>query len=64
MRTQLDEWGVMKNIDLLEFQRIGVPQEDPRSQLAATTYLRIVVQAQNAETIRLVHQAMLHNFSK
>lgn len=62
MRTQLDEWGVMKNIDLLEFQRIGVPQEDPRSQLAATTYLRIVVQAQNAETIRLVHQAMLHNF--
>ncbi|KAI1125252.1 DUF1446-domain-containing protein [Nemania abortiva] len=62
MRTQLEEWGVMKDIDLLEFQRVGVPQENPRSQLAATTYLRVFAQAQHAETIRRVYQAFLYNF--
>ncbi|KAJ3564707.1 hypothetical protein NPX13_g7753 [Xylaria arbuscula] len=62
MRTQLEEWGVMKDIDLLEFQRVGVPQENPRSLLEATTYLRIVVQAQRAETVRIVHRAMWYNF--
>lgn len=64
IRTQLEEWGVMKDIDLLEFQRIGVPQENPRSQLAATTYLRIFVQAQRAETVQCVHSALWHVFSK
>ncbi|KAI0517812.1 hypothetical protein F5B22DRAFT_602566, partial [Xylaria bambusicola] len=63
MRTQLEEWGVMKDIDLLDFQRVGVPQENPRSQLEATTYLRIVVQAQRAETVRAVHRAMWYIFS-
>ncbi|KAI0870465.1 DUF1446-domain-containing protein [Hypoxylon argillaceum] len=62
MRTQLEEWGVMKDIDLLEFQRIGVPQENPRSQQAATTYLRIFVQAQRSETVKSVHQALWYNF--
>lgn len=64
LRTQLKEWGLMKDIDLLEFQRVGVPQENPRSQLAATTYLRIFVQAQSAETVRRVHQAFWHIFSQ
>ncbi|KAI0409343.1 hypothetical protein F4802DRAFT_244909 [Xylaria palmicola] len=64
LRTQLEEWGVMKDIDVLEFQRVGVPQDDPRSQLAATTYLRIFVQAPRAETVRRVHQAFWYNFSK
>ncbi|KAI3325729.1 DUF1446-domain-containing protein [Xylariaceae sp. AK1471] len=62
MRTQLEEWSLMKDIDLLEFQRVGIPQENPRSQLAATTYLRLFVQAQHPETIRRVHQAMWYNF--
>ncbi|RYC61326.1 hypothetical protein CHU98_g4903 [Xylaria longipes] len=62
MRTQLEEWGVMKDIDLLEFQRIGVPQENPRSQSAATTYLRIFVQTQRAEIVRQVHRAFWYNF--
>ncbi|KAI8631450.1 DUF1446-domain-containing protein [Xylariaceae sp. FL1651] len=61
LRTQLEEWGLMKEIDLLEFQRVGVPQENPRSQLAATTYLRLFVQAQSAETVRRVHQAWVYN---
>ncbi|KAI1744824.1 DUF1446-domain-containing protein [Xylaria scruposa] len=62
MRTQLEEWGVMKDIDLLEFQRVGVPQENPRSQLEATTYLRIYVQAQRAEIVQQVHRALWYNF--
>ncbi|KAI0414273.1 hypothetical protein F5X98DRAFT_254982 [Xylaria grammica] len=62
MRTQLDEWGVTKDIDLLEFQRIGVPQENPQSQLEATTYLRVFIQAQRPETIRRVNQALWYNF--
>ncbi|KAI1161974.1 DUF1446-domain-containing protein [Nemania serpens] len=62
MRTQLEEWGVMKDIDVLEFQRIGVPQENPQSQLAATTSLRIFVQAQSAETVQCVHKALWYIF--
>ncbi|KAI0205968.1 DUF1446-domain-containing protein [Astrocystis sublimbata] len=62
LRTQLEEWGVMKDIDLLEFQRIGVPQGNPRSQLAATTSLRIFVQAQRPETVRQVHRAYWYVF--
>jgi len=64
LRNQLEEWGVMKNIDLIEFQRVGVPQENPRSQLAATTYLRIFVQAQRPGTVQRVLQALWYNFSK
>ncbi|GAP85154.2 putative DUF1446-domain-containing protein [Rosellinia necatrix] len=62
MRAQLDRWGVTADIDVLEFQRVGVPQPDPRSQLAATTYLRIFVQAARPETVRRVHQALWHTF--
>ncbi|KAI1437340.1 DUF1446-domain-containing protein [Xylaria sp. CBS 124048] len=62
MRRQLEEWDVTKDIDLLEFQRVGVPQEDPRSQLASTTSMRIFVQAQSAEAVRSVLKAFGHNF--
>ncbi|KAI0389263.1 DUF1446-domain-containing protein [Xylariaceae sp. FL0594] len=62
IRTQLEEWGVMKEIDLLEFQQVGVPQENPRSQLAATTYLRIFVQAQLPQTVQRALQAWSYTF--
>ncbi|KAI1429019.1 DUF1446-domain-containing protein [Xylaria sp. FL1777] len=62
MRTQLDEWGATKDIDVLEFQRVGVPQENPRSQLECTTYIRVVAQAKHIETIRLVNKALWYNF--
>ncbi|KAI1820104.1 DUF1446-domain-containing protein [Xylaria intraflava] len=62
IRRQLEEWGVINDIDLLEFQRVGVPQENPRSQLASTTYLRIFVQAQSAKAVRDVHKALWYNF--
>lgn len=62
LRSRLEEWGVMKDIDLLEFQRVGVPEENPRSQLAATTSLRIYVQARKPETVPRVLQAYFYDF--
>ncbi|KAI1858930.1 hypothetical protein JX265_005760 [Neoarthrinium moseri] len=62
VRSKLEEWGIMKKIDLLEFQRVGVPELNPRSQLAATSYLRIFVQAAQADTIRAVLYGITYNF--
>ncbi|KAI1504030.1 DUF1446-domain-containing protein [Biscogniauxia marginata] len=62
LRAQLDEWDITKDIDRLEFQRVGVPQENPRTQLAATTYLRIFVQAAEAETVKRVLRAWYYTF--
>ena len=61
LRSRLEEWGVTKDIDLFEFQRVGVAQQNPKSQLSATAYLRIFVQAPKAETIRKVLEAWLYN---
>ncbi|KAK9781223.1 hypothetical protein SCAR479_05044 [Seiridium cardinale] len=62
LRNKLEEWGLMKHIDLLEFQRIGVPEPNPSSQLAATTYLRIFVQAAKANTVKAVFNGIMYNF--
>lgn len=62
LRSKLEEWGLMKHIDLLELQRVGVPQQNPRSQLAATTCLRIFVQAAKSETIKAVLYGLTYNF--
>ncbi|KAI1331490.1 DUF1446-domain-containing protein [Xylariaceae sp. FL0255] len=62
LRTQLKEWDVMDKIDLLDFQRVGVPEESPRSQLAATTYLRVFVQTQRREILSRVFEAWMYNF--
>ncbi|KAK8135480.1 hypothetical protein PG984_003420 [Apiospora sp. TS-2023a] len=62
VRNQLREWKCEKEIDVLEFQRVGVPQTNPRSQLKATTYLRIFVQAATADAVRQVFAAWAYNF--
>jgi hypothetical protein len=62
LRSKLDEWGLMKKVDLLEFQRVGVPESNPRSQLAATTYLRVFLQAAKPEIIKGVMYGMTYNF--
>lgn len=62
VRSKLNEWGVTERIELLEFQRVGVPEANPRSQLAATSYLRIFVQAARAETIKTALNAITYNF--
>lgn len=62
VRSQLKKWHCEQEIDVLEFQRVGVPQDNPRSQLQATTYLRIFVQAATADAVRKVFAAWAHNF--
>lgn len=62
LRNKLEEWGLTKHIDLLELQRVGVAEPNPRNQLSATTYLRIFVQAAKAETIKAVTYGITYNF--
>ncbi|ORY71465.1 uncharacterized protein BCR38DRAFT_492682 [Pseudomassariella vexata] len=62
LRTQLEEWKLTDKISLLEFQRVGIPQENPRSQLKATTYMRIFVQAPLAKTVSLTLKAFMYTF--
>ena len=62
IRSKLEERGVPKDLQLLEFQRIGMPQENPTNQLASTTALRIFAQAGTAATVRQVFGAMMYYF--
>jgi hypothetical protein len=41
----LNRKGLLAKFDVLEFQRIGVPEQNPRSQLRSTTYLRVFAEA-------------------
>ncbi|KAH6046626.1 hypothetical protein HBI54_086140 [Parastagonospora nodorum] len=44
-RFGLKRLGLLEKFDILEFQRIGVPEANPRSQLRSTTYCRIFAEA-------------------
>jgi hypothetical protein len=57
VRDKLDDWNVLDNLDVLEFQRLGVPAENPLSQHTSTTSLRILVQARKREDVQKVFQA-------
>ncbi|KAK6358325.1 hypothetical protein TWF730_007671 [Orbilia blumenaviensis] len=59
VRSKLDEWGV--KLDVLDFQRVGVPKENPDSQLSSTTYLRIFCQDRNAVNLGKVAAAWAWN---
>ncbi|KAK6501597.1 hypothetical protein TWF481_009432 [Arthrobotrys musiformis] len=59
LRSKLDEWGV--KLDELDFQRVGVPKENPDSQLSSTTYLRIFAQAKEAAAVGKVAAAWMWN---
>lgn len=48
LKFGLKRLGVLDKFDILEFQRIGVPESNPRSQLRSTTYLRIFAEASDA----------------
>jgi hypothetical protein len=45
IRFGLKRLGIHDKFDVLEFQRIGVPELNPRSQLRSTTYLRIFAES-------------------
>lgn len=61
LRSKLEEWGELQNLDVLDFQRVGVPATNPRSQLESTTYLRIFAQAKDPKTIEMVGKAWSFN---
>ncbi|KAF3032664.1 hypothetical protein E8E12_003992 [Didymella heteroderae] len=48
LKFGLKRLGILDRFDVLEFQRIGVPETNPKSQLRSTTYLRIFAEASDA----------------
>lgn len=61
LRAKLEEWGELENLDVLDFQRVGVPATNPRFQLESTTYLRIFAQSKSSKTISMVGKAWSFN---
>lgn len=61
VRYKLTEWKVLDKFSKLEFQRVGIPNPDPKSQLAVTTYVRMFMQAEDAETIHSFLKAIMFN---
>lgn len=45
IRFGLKRQGILDRFDILEFQRLGVPEHNPRSQLRSTTYCRVFAEA-------------------
>ncbi|KAF4592253.1 DUF1446 domain-containing protein [Ophiocordyceps camponoti-floridani] len=62
VRAKLREWGTLDDMHVLDFQKVGVPMENPDSQLAATTYLRIFAQAKEPHIVASVTQAVVFVF--
>mgnify|MGYP000141399490 CR=1 FL=1 len=54
VRHRLAEWGALDALDVLDFQRVGTPAENPSSQLSATTYMRIFAQARDKAAVSAV----------
>ncbi|KNG80798.1 hypothetical protein ANOM_010317 [Aspergillus nomiae NRRL 13137] len=48
------------DLETLEFQRVGVPDPNPSSQLKSTTYMRIFIAARTAQAVTTVAKAMRH----
>jgi hypothetical protein len=51
LRHDLQQKGLLDKFQLLDFQVLGVPEANPRSQFASTTYCRVFVQADAEATI-------------
>ncbi|EAT77841.2 hypothetical protein SNOG_14649 [Parastagonospora nodorum SN15] len=61
LRGKLEEWGVLDAFQELDFQRCGVPKENPDSQLASTTFLRIFAQAETSAPLEKFFHAFFYN---
>lgn len=48
LKFGLKRLGILDKFDVLEFQRVGLPESNPKSQLRSTTYLRIFAEASDA----------------
>ena len=61
LRSKLEEWDLIDKFDVLDFQRVGRPMENPDSQLASTTCMRIFAQAKTVNTLKGLLDAWLYN---
>lgn len=59
IRFRLEAEGEIENFDTLDFQVVGVPEIDPKSQLRSTTSIRVFGQARRKETAQALGKAML-----
>jgi hypothetical protein len=59
IRFRLKEEGALSDFDILEFQKCGLPEVDPKSQLRSTTALRVFGQSKNISTVQSLGRAML-----
>uniref|UniRef100_A0A8H7NC75 DUF1446 domain-containing protein n=1 Tax=Bionectria ochroleuca TaxID=29856 RepID=A0A8H7NC75_BIOOC len=62
VREKLREWQVLDKLDVLDFQRVGVPMDNPDSQLASTTYMRIFAQSRDKGMVSMVAAAWNFTF--
>ncbi|KAM6477103.1 hypothetical protein HDV62DRAFT_238717 [Trichoderma sp. SZMC 28011] len=62
MRYRIAEAGLQDAFDVIDFQVVGKPQDDPQSQLESTTYCRTYVQALTQEPL-LAFRKMIQNES-
>jgi len=62
LKFGLKRLGILDQFDVLEFQRIGVPEANPRSQLRSTTYLRVFAEA-SEERVNLGLASLLSEFA-
>lgn len=62
IRFGLKRQGILDKFDVLEFQRLGVPEPNPRSQLRSTTYCRIFAEASD-ESVNLGLASLLGEFA-
>ncbi|KAL3445056.1 DUF1446-domain-containing protein [Aspergillus insuetus] len=46
--------SALEQLETLEFQRIGTPAPDPKTQTSSTTYLRIFIASQNPQAVAAV----------
>lgn len=60
LRNQLKRNGLQDAFQLLDFQRLGMAEPNPRSQHASTTYLRLFTQADTQEAL----YGLLKSFSQ
>lgn len=62
MKFGLKRLGILDKFDVLEFQRLGVPEPNPKSQHRSTTYLRIFAEASD-ENVNLGLASLLSEFA-
>ncbi|UPL00897.1 hypothetical protein LCI18_011831 [Fusarium solani-melongenae] len=56
VRLQLGDKA--NNLDIFQFQRVGVPADNPRTQNSSTMYIRIIAQSKDSKSLMLIPKAI------